>query len=75
MFFGVRGWRCSNKTKYIGSCKVGGSIRGGGEFYLGTGWGLECLLVFCWIMTARKEGGGHPSMHPMQVYTYGIHRP
>jgi hypothetical protein len=28
MFFDGRGWRCSNKVKYIGEGKVGGLIHG-----------------------------------------------
>jgi hypothetical protein len=29
MLFGVRGWRCTNKAKYIGKAKVEGSIQAG----------------------------------------------
>jgi hypothetical protein len=40
MFFGVRGWQHSNKAKYIGNIKVGGSIQIGWEFIFFRFWGF-----------------------------------
>jgi hypothetical protein len=33
MFLVVRGWRSSNKAKYIGNSKVEGSFHGGRDFF------------------------------------------
>jgi hypothetical protein len=45
MFFGVLGWRCCNKVKYIGEKKVQGSIREGCDSIH-----LEIFVIRLWLV-------------------------
>jgi hypothetical protein len=59
MFFGVMGWRCTNRAKYIGDTKVRGSIHGEGysfrifDIWRGATWIRKILSLF----SIHKQNG------------------